>query len=209
MNYCPFCGNRLNNNPVTCGGCGNSLLEAYRLLNEQPNTGGNVNSSQNNNASMDSFYKVADLRHQKKDYAGELDWLRRAEPQYPNDEELKLRIGKVCRIMGKNDDAILSYKEAIRINPKNPVTYNNLAAIYVAKNDNVRALDTIKKAYKLIEDDPSSAPQNQRATIYAGYARCIGMNGDKQSARRLLEKARREGYNPAGIAQIEKAVGLK
>lgn len=44
------------------------------------------------------------------------------------------------------------YEEAIKINPKEPLYYNNKAAVYIETNQLEQALDEIRKAEKLFEE---------------------------------------------------------
>ena len=60
-------------------------------------------------------------------------------------------LGRIYRKQGRYEEAVLQFKEAIRINPKAPEAYNDLGIVYYAQGNLQGAIEEYKKA---IEIDP-------------------------------------------------------
>lgn len=63
---------------------------------------------------------------------------------------------------GEPDRAALSFEEALRINPFDPVALNNLAAARVEAGDYNRALELLKRAARLAPEDRDVAANLSR-----------------------------------------------
>jgi Flp pilus assembly protein TadD len=79
---------------------------------------------------------------------------------------------------GAAEWGIKAYEEAIKLEPTNPVLYNELAKVYGAKEDIEKAREYVEKAIFLKPDNFEA--QRQSALLYE-------KQGDAQSAKQLLE----------------------
>ena len=66
-----------------------------------------------------------------------------------------MNLGSALDDAGKSDEAIVEYKEAIRIEPKNASAHYNLAIVYLKSKDNPSAIAELHKAAKLSPDWPT------------------------------------------------------
>lgn len=73
----------------------------------------------------------------------------------------------------KEDDAILSYKQAIKLSPKNIHLWNNLAGLYVKKDQLEQALSAFKNSIRINPDD---------AVAWYGLADILFQNGNVEEA---------------------------
>ncbi|MGA2261647.1 MAG: tetratricopeptide repeat protein [Acidobacteriota bacterium] len=107
---------------------------------------------------------------------------------YPDDAETHNNIAWFDSQLGKNEEAIAEYKEAIRINPYLGLSYNGLNIIYLYQTGQASAaLDLCLK--HLAFDD-----QDFWTYSYLGWA-ALGI-GDLERARAALEKAIELNHDP-------------
>lgn len=76
-------------------------------------------------------------------------YFERAQRFVPDDPAPRAAYGNYLFALGRNEDALRMFKEALRFEPENP-TYNyNLALLYLKKNDYEQANTFGQKAYAL------------------------------------------------------------
>ncbi len=97
----------------------------------------------------------------------------------PDFVDAYINLGAVCSLLGRRDDAIAFYSDALRINPQLPGTHYTLGLAYFEKgmiDDAIREYETaleinpdllvarrsLNEAYKLIELDSVNKVQNYK-----------------------------------------------
>ncbi len=157
---------------------------------------------------VSSILDQAQVYDQRKDYQGELAFLLEAEKKYPSSSLIQTRIGRTYRYLGSYARSLDAYNKALRLNPREPVTYNNIATLYVSQNQYEMALPFMEKALRLITEDPSLATREMRAIIYSGYALCAGKCGNLSTARQYIAASEQEGCSRESIDFIRKTLGI-
>jgi tetratricopeptide (TPR) repeat protein len=66
-----------------------------------------------------------------------------------------MNLGSALDDAGRPDEAIVEYKEALRINPKNASAHYNLSIVYQKKKDMPTAIAELREAAKLAPDWPT------------------------------------------------------
>ncbi|BCN27281.1 XrtA/PEP-CTERM system TPR-repeat protein PrsT [Vibrio alfacsensis] len=92
---------------------------------------------------------------------------------------LKLKLAELY-IDSQPDKAIEEYKTILEKQPSNPLALNNLAWLYLDKEQPSKACEFAKKAYEIA---------NQSVEIADTYGYCLFKSGDTQKALELLELA--------------------
>jgi serine/threonine protein kinase/tetratricopeptide (TPR) repeat protein len=111
---------------------------------------------------------------------------------YPDDPIVHNNIGWFCNQVGRYDEAIEEYKEALRIDPYLMLSFNGLATVYLYKTG--RVTSGIELCLKEIGvDDRSFWAYNNLGWAYLG-------TGNLEAARAALEKALQLSENPKGEA---------
>lgn len=132
---------------------------------------------------------------------------------YPSNDMIAMLVADNYLAKGQFKPAIASLEAALKTNPSNPATLNNLAFAYQQEND-PRALPTAEKAYKLAGQNPAimdtlgwilaqkgdaaraadllrkavdGAPKAPEIRYHLAFA--LAKNGDKAGARREAEQA--------------------
>jgi serine/threonine protein kinase/tetratricopeptide (TPR) repeat protein len=109
---------------------------------------------------------------------------------YPDDPIYHNNIGWFCGQIGRYDEAIHEYKEALRIDPFLMVSYDGLAEVYLRKTG--QATSAVELCLKEIRlDDRSFWAYDNLGFAYLG-------TGNLEGARAALEKALQLGENPKG-----------
>jgi len=103
------------------------------------------------------------------------DWLS----GHPDDTAIRTTLGLLQQQEGEGDAAIATYEQVLQKSEGNPVIYNNLAWLYLAKGD-VRATEYARKAYDI-------APE--RAEIVDTYGWVLFRQGKEDEGLTLLQQA--------------------
>jgi len=107
----------------------------------------------------------------------------------PQDAEARFVRGLVLIKLNRNKDAIRMFADLTRDYPSLPEPYNNLAALYAAQGDYIKARDALQAA---VTKNPSYALANENlGDIYvtlasAAYNKAASLNSNNANVRRKL-----------------------
>lgn len=90
---------------------------------------------------------------ERGNYREAYELLRKAVVQYPNNFEAQGNIAKLLWLMGRTEEALQHYSEALRLGPKNPSPYVDIGIIKAEQGDFTGARDYLEKARALRPDD--------------------------------------------------------
>lgn len=96
-----------------------------------------------------------------------------------------------------------SYRTALRFDPENPSSHNNLALLYSAGRKHDLALRYMDLA--LAE---AKKRKLNLGLFYGNYALVVGRSGDKSKANDYLRLAKTAGYGEQDIQTIRRQLGL-
>ena len=164
-------------------------LEAYRqVLNVDP-------------GQIELAVRVAALLTRDDDYPSAIDVLKDAVKVHPKAPEPYLELSFIyAKYLKKGDQAIEFANKAITLDPQKIDGYQRLFEIYLTADDEKRALETLDRAAKMPNDDP---------TFWARLGRLYGSvilkpdakPNPEQTARLndVFEKAAAKGQNNAAV----------
>ena len=164
-------------------------LEAYRqVLNVDP-------------GQIELAVRVAALLTRDDDYPSAIDVLKDAVKVHPKAPEPYLELSFIyAKYLKKGDQAIEFANKAIALDPQKIDGYQRLFEIYLTASDEKRALETLDRAAKMPNDDP---------TFWARLGRLYGSvilkpdakPNPEQTARLndVFEKAAAKGQNNAAV----------
>ena len=164
-------------------------LEAYRqVLNVDP-------------GQIELAVRVAALLTRDDDYPNAIDVLKDAAKVHPKAPEPYLELSFIyAKYLKKGDQAIEFANKAIALDPQKIDGYQRLFEIYLTAGDEKRALETLDRAAKMPNDDP---------TFWARLGRLYGSvilkpdakPNPEQTARLndVFEKAAAKGQNNAAV----------
>ena len=164
-------------------------LEAYRqVLNVDP-------------GQIELAVRVAALLTRDDDYPSAIDVLKDAVKVHPKAPEPYLELSFIyAKYLKKGDQAIEFANKAIALDPQKIDGYQRLFEIYLTAGDEKRALETLDRAAKMPNDDP---------TFWARLGRLYGSvilkpdakPNPEQTARLndVFEKAAAKGQNNAAV----------
>jgi len=164
-------------------------LEAYRqVLNVDP-------------GQIELAVRVAALLTRDDDYPSAIDVLKDAVKVHPKAPEPYLELSFIyAKYLKKDDQAIEFANKAIALDPQKIDGYQRLFEIYLTAGDEKRALETLDRAAKMPNDDP---------TFWARLGRLCGSvilkpdakPNPEQTARLndVFEKAAAKGQNNAAV----------
>ncbi|MBR6595342.1 MAG: tetratricopeptide repeat protein [Oscillospiraceae bacterium] len=113
---------------------------------------------------------------------------------------LASNMGICCSRMGDFDRAIEFYQEAIRLDSKNAVVYNNLSALYFARGEYENSLAYAKDALECQENMPQAL---------STAAICCKLLGDEEGYDSYYRRAVAAGYDGATIKKAIKRLKSK
>jgi tetratricopeptide (TPR) repeat protein len=108
------------------------------------------------------------------------DLLEKLVQMYPKDEQLYLTLGNFYFSQRQWEQAIVTYKQALQINPEFSIPYNQIGYCYRYLGDYAEAEKALKKYIKLIPDNPNP---------YDSYAELLLRMGEYEVSIENYEKA--------------------
>lgn len=113
---------------------------------------------------------------------------------------LASNMGLCCNRLGDFSKAAELYKEAIQLDSKNAVAYNNLSALYFAQGEYENALDAAKDALECQENLPQAL---------SAAAICSKLLGNEADYDGYYRRAVAAGYDGATIKKVIKKLDSK
>ena len=123
--------------------------------------------------------------------------------------------GDIYRVQGDGPSALASWKEANRLDPRNPEPYKNLAKYYSARGDGELAIAEMHNALEILPNDMRlrgdlaelALRQGKLEVAETEYRTILGAkDNDPQSllglSRVYFQKARKEGQYPSGWSDL-------
>jgi predicted O-linked N-acetylglucosamine transferase (SPINDLY family) len=102
----------------------------------------------------DALHLLGVLRHQLGDHQAAIDLIGQAIALHPN-ATYCFNLGNVYRAMGRLDDAVSAYREALRLNPASADVYSNLGQVYRDQGKEPAAIDVYRQAVRLRPNFPT------------------------------------------------------
>ncbi|MFP5518694.1 MAG: tetratricopeptide repeat protein [Bdellovibrionia bacterium] len=112
--------------------------------------------------------------------------LKRGIKASPRSFELYNNLGIVQLSTQQNREAVLSFKEALSINPNDPVASANIGAIYVRERDYAKAVIALETAY---------GRGNKDLKTMNNYAVALTARGDAKKAKSIFKDILKEDQN--------------
>ena len=131
---------------------------------------------------MPAYRGLSRVQLLQKNTAGSIETLRTAENQVRAPESAAMDLAGLYESLGRVDDAIKAYEEALRLNPKFDVAANNLAMLLVTNRSDQPSLD---RALALTRG--FSGSNNPLYVDTLGWVHL--KRGDTESALQILSKA--------------------
>lgn len=126
-----------------------------------------------------------------------IEWYNRALSHKRHTTALS-NLGICYKRMGKLDDAVAAYEEAMLLDPENANPYVNLANIYISKEEYEKALELTDTAVRL---------NGTLAAAYSARAVCFAMLGDRESYNSALRSYALYGGNSVGLDGMVRSMG--
>lgn len=124
------------------------------------------------------FYELGNAEMAKGNYEKAEDLFRQAIELYPDDAAFFIGRALASAYSGNISQALLDISEALKLSPNNPYIYVDCAKIYMRFGDPKKALESLELALEMPPDPRQYFPD--------------GFFVSESSARRILEKAKRE-----------------
>ena len=113
-----------------------------------------------------SQLKIADIYIGQEEYGKAEDLLRKLQIEYPEQEELQLKLGDVLRVSGQNEKAFNHYKMLLK---KYPKKYKNDWGIYYALGSTCDRGGNLEKAEKYMQKALELSKNNPIIQNHLGY----------------------------------------
>jgi tetratricopeptide (TPR) repeat protein len=157
------------------------------------------------NAAANHLLGVVALQSNKYDTAVQL--ITRAAAKNPHDSAMYINQGSAYRALGRQDEAVDSYKQALNIKDDNPLAHNNLGAILKAQGKMDEAIDSFMQAIKYKPDyaeahynlgnafvelkrpDEAAESFNRALEIVPGYAEALHNLGYVHKSQKKFDEA--------------------
>ena len=109
---------------------------------------------------------IAQLKNylESKNYIECIPLLLSAIEQYPEEYKLKLNLGNIYKLLGKNNDAINTYNSLLQT-PLKSIAHNNLSLILLEDGDNGKSIRHAREALK-IDDNYNDAKYNLAIALF-------------------------------------------
>lgn len=104
----------------------------------------------------------------------------------PNDSEIAYEHGHILDKLGRSDEAIRRFHDALQFNPKNSLARARLGMASYAAKDYEQAADHFRRA---IQDTPDRAPIHVRISMRVSLASCLYHLDDDAGAKALINEA--------------------
>jgi tetratricopeptide (TPR) repeat protein len=152
----------------------------------------------------DTYVMMANLYNQQEDYASSAEVLNKAVAVAPDSVRPRLigELGIVYDMMGKPDEAIRTYEEALKLQPNNKDLLFNMGRLYMMREDYPKTIELFTKVLVV-------APEDFDVNYFVGRSYLkIGESIDKQ-ARDLEDEAlaKKKKPNTARIDSLRQAAG--
>ena len=109
-------------------------------------------------------------------------------------------LGLCYQHLGQDEKSIAAYENAISINPDNAYPYNNLAQLYIRREEYEQALEYAVKA---------TALRSNFHQAYSAQAVCHAMLGEKELYEKALRRAVANGSDKESIEEYVRSLGAE
>jgi tetratricopeptide (TPR) repeat protein len=108
------------------------IYEHINTLKDTPLHGESEGRVQNafSTSSVDELIQRADEAYEDNDYEKAIALLEEANVKKAEDDEILFKLGFITQKLGKKDDALRYYKEALELDRDNEYIYNAMASLY-------------------------------------------------------------------------------
>ncbi len=164
-----------------------NYIEAEEILN---------NITEKNPSFLMGWYKLGVLYFKTNKLKKAIDVLEKAASISKKTYILNL-LGLIYLHRLKLEEAVAYFKESIKIDPKDPSTWINLADAYFKGNDFKSSIMILKEALQLLADRHSEADNEKQVVVWLNLANCYDKLEKDNFSLYCLEKARE--YSMKGI----------
>ena len=102
-----------------------------------------------NHRSFTCLMRIADCKEQLKDIQGAIAALEKIKTFKSDDPLVFKKLGTLCMTIGQKTEALEAFEQAIKLDPKDPVTFHNRAYLYWIMEDYVHAFLDYTKSISL------------------------------------------------------------
>jgi eukaryotic-like serine/threonine-protein kinase len=183
------------------------LGTAYQALNRDVEALASYERSTSIRPSAGAFSNIGALHHRRGEFARAVDAYRKSVTLRPNSAATHRNLGDALRRMGRNSDAMVAYRDAIRlsdvdlsVNPRDPQLLA-ASAVYAAK------ASEWSKARERLEQARTLAPNDGQVWFRAAIVEALSRR--TEAALDAIERAVRAGYSRAQIAEEEDFAALR
>lgn len=174
-----------------------------------------LQAERNSYQSSSLYVLLGEMYLKRKEYKQALEYLNKAQEISPTDEFAFYYKGRVLAATGDTAKAVYNYKQALDLVSTFMEPQRELAGIYLAKNDIIKAEPYINGAIKLAPNDGQLLyykgarylAEQKPDTAQQFFVKALSVNDTLQGANYQLGIIRHgQGDNAAAIAHLEKVV---
>ena len=201
LNRCESCGanlKRLSANHYLCEYCGSE----YYTNNENIIMSHKITEKE----IMDVFYKAAELEKKNK-FWDELQCLLSIVDKASDNVLFLVKLGRAYRRNNMLQKALECYEKARILNSEFASIYSNIGAVYILTKQYELAQASCQRAVELMNRNRAEYTNDDYAVAHSNLAIAVGMQGQKENAKKYLKIAEQNGYQNG--AAVRKMVGIK
>lgn len=135
--------------------------------------------AQHQNEMLDRNLSIVDIEMQNGEVDTAIQKLKELNRDYPNNQDVILRLAEVHRMTGKNLAAVEFYKKALKIDPNFRAAWMGLSKIYLQQKPET-SLSILENLVKLYPADPE---------VVDDYGVALDLNGRYADAQNAYRRA--------------------
>jgi tetratricopeptide (TPR) repeat protein len=108
-----------------------------------------------NSKDFETYMMLSTIHNQRQQYDKSVEVLQKAIAMAPDSVRGRLigELGITYDLMGKGDEAMKTYEEALQAQPENKDILFNMGRLYLQREDHAKAIETLKKILNFSPDD--------------------------------------------------------
>ena len=177
------------------------IYEHIGTLKDEPNEGENdFKESRTQKAfstfSPDVLMQRADEAFENEDYEKAVALLEEINAKKAEDDEVLFKLGYILQKLGKRDESLRYYKEALELDRENEYIYNAMASLYREHGEYTSAQIQLKASLERNENNPQTyynygnllVDMKNIEEAKEMYKKAIELDGEFKEAKEELQK---------------------